>query len=84
MFCALFGREVCDVVSLGSRRAPALDLELLEVLLWAGKFSPGGSGLLCDWGKNWGDTEALEKTLSLNMGPANRLKEFDTSTLYEW
>ena len=37
MFFALFGREVCDVVSLGSRRAPVLDLELLEVLLWAGK-----------------------------------------------
>ena len=58
--------------------------ELVEVLLWAGKIPPGGCGLLCDWGKNWGDTEVLKKKLSLNMGPANRLKEFDTSMLYEW
>ena len=83
MFFALFGREVCDVVSLGSRRAPVLDLELLEVLLWAGKKKTAEVDYY-HWGKNWGDTEVLEKTLSLNMGPANRLKEFDTSTLYEW
>ena len=74
-FSDLFGRQNCEV-----GRVEFSECGPLVGRLEADVGKPSDKGLLCDLGWNPGEGVA-ENTLSLNMGPARRLKELDISTL---